>query len=100
MRVAVFRWKAVGPLALFGAVGVVVWLLFADRIAKRAAETVGTTLVGARVEIARLHLELAHGRVTVQGLTVASPFEAFENLLQADQLVADLDPAPLLEKSS
>ena len=36
--------------------------------------------------------------MTVQGLTVASPFEAFENLLQADQLVADLDPAPLLEK--
>lgn len=98
MRVAVFRWKAIVPLALFGTVGVVLWLLFADRIARGVVESVGTTLLGARVDIARLHLELARGRVTVQGLTVASPFKPLENALEAEQLVADIDPAPLLEK--
>ncbi len=98
MRVAVFRWKAIGPLALLGVVGVAFWVLFADRLAKRAAESVGTALVGGQVEIERLHLDLRRARVTLRGLTVASPSAAFENLVQADELVADLDPTPLLEK--
>ncbi len=98
MRVAVFRWKAVVPLLVLGAVALGLWLVFADRIARRTAESVGTTLIGAEVEIERLHLDLPHGRVEIHGLTVASPFEALENLLQADALVADLEPLPLLEK--
>jgi len=98
VRVAVFRWKALVPLVIFGMVGLGVWLLFADRIATRTAESVGTTLVGAEVEIERVHLDLPHGRVEIRGLTVASPFEALQNLLQADVLVADVDPLPLLEK--
>ena len=98
MRVAVFRWKALAPLLLFGLVGLGLWLLFADRIARHTAESVGTTLVGAEVEIERVHLDLPHGRVEIHGLTVASPFEALQNLLQADALVADVDPLPLLEK--
>jgi len=97
-RVAVFRWKAVRPLLVFGAVTLGLWLVFADRIARRTAESVGTTLIGAEVEIERLHLDLPHGRVEIHGLTVASPFEALQNLLQADALVADLEPLPLLEK--
>jgi len=98
VRVAVFRWKAVVPLLVFGAVTLGLWLVFADRIARRTAESVGTTLIGAEVEIERLHLDLPHGRVEIHGLTVASPFEALQNLLQADALVADLEPLPLLEK--
>ena len=58
MRVAVFRWKAVVPLLVFGAVTLGLWLVFADRIARRTAESVGTTLIGAEVEIERLHLDL------------------------------------------
>ena len=94
----VFRWKAVVPLLLLGAVGAGLWLVFADRIAKHTTESVGTTFIGARVEIDRLHLDISHGRVEIRGLTVASPFEALQNLLQADLLVADLEPLPLLEK--
>ena len=94
----VFRWKAIVPLLLFGALVTGLWILFADRFAKRTTESIGTTLVGAKVEIDRMHLDIAHGRVEVRGLTVASPFEALENLLQADLLVADLEPLPLLEK--
>jgi uncharacterized protein (TIGR03545 family) len=98
VRVAVFRWKALVPLLLFGVLGLGLWLVLADRIAQHTAESVGTTLVGAEVEIERVHLDLPHGRVEIHGLTVASPFEALQNLLQADVLVADVDPLPLLEK--
>ena len=94
----VFRWKALVPLLLLGAVGAGLWLLFADRIAQHTTESVGTTFIGARVEIDRLHLDVPHGRVEIRGLTVASPFEALQNLLQADLLVADLEPLLLLEK--
>ena len=92
------RWKAVGPLACFAALGLVAWWLFADRIARRTLETVGSAALGAKVEIRDVELRLARGRVAIRGLTVASPFEALENLLQADELVADLALAPLLEK--
>ena len=98
MAVKVFRWRAIGPLLGFAALGVAGWILFADRIARATAEDVGTSVVGARVEIRDLHIDLAAGDVTVRGLTVASPHEPFKHLLEADELVADLDVLPLLEK--
>jgi uncharacterized protein (TIGR03545 family) len=98
MSVRIFRWRAIGPLLVFLVIGGVVWWLFADRIARRSAEKIGTSIVGAKVEIQSLHIDLANGDVTIRGLTVASPHEALKNLLQADELVADLDVLPLLEK--
>jgi uncharacterized protein (TIGR03545 family) len=97
-RLKIFRWRAVGPLLVLFVIGVVLWWLFADTIARRESQKVGTQLLGAKVEIQRLHLDLAHGKILVQGLTVASPHEAFRNLFQADELVADLDVVPLTEK--
>jgi uncharacterized protein (TIGR03545 family) len=98
MSVRIFRWRAIGPLLLFALFGAVVWVLLADRIARRSVEKIGTAIVGAKVEIEDLHIDLANGDVTVRGLTVASPHEALKNLLQADELVADIDVLPLLEK--
>jgi uncharacterized protein (TIGR03545 family) len=97
VSVRVFRWRAVGPLLVFAALGIVAWFLFADMIARHSAEKIGTAIVGARVEIKRLHLDVARGDVTLRGLTVASPHEALKNLLEADELTADLDVLPLLE---
>ena len=94
----IFRWRAIGPLLLFTLLGGVLWVLFADRIARRSAEKIGTAIIGAKVEIQHLHIDLTNGDVTVRGLTVASPHEALKNLLQADELVADIDVLPLLEK--
>jgi len=98
MTVRVFRWRAIGPLLLFTLLGGALWVLFADRIARASAEKIGTAIVGAKVEIQSLHIDLTNGDVTVRGLTVASPHEALKNLLQADELVADIDVLPLLEK--
>src|SRR5262249_15946123 len=56
-RVKVFRWRAVGPLLVFFVIGGVLWWLFADTIARRTSEKVGTQLLGAKVEIQRLHLD-------------------------------------------
>jgi hypothetical protein len=37
-RFKVFRWRAIGPLLFFFAVFVVLWILFADGIARRQSE--------------------------------------------------------------
>ncbi|MGH7530393.1 MAG: hypothetical protein ACREMN_08440, partial [Gemmatimonadales bacterium] len=98
MTVRVFRWRAVGLLLVLLVIGGILWLLFADAIVERETEKVGTQVLGARVEINDLHLDLANGDVTIRGLTIASPHEPFRNLLQADEVVADLDVLPLAEK--
>jgi uncharacterized protein (TIGR03545 family) len=97
-RFKVFRWRAIGPLLVLFVIAAVLWWLFADTIARRESQKVGTQMLGAKVEIRDLHLDLANGDVTIRGLTIASPHEPFKNLLQADELVADLDVVPLTEK--
>jgi uncharacterized protein (TIGR03545 family) len=97
-RLRIFRWKAIGPLLVLAVIAGILWWLFADTIARRETQKVGTQLLGARVEIEDLHLDLKNGDVTIRGLTIASPHEAFRNLLQADEIVADLDMLPLTEK--
>lgn len=97
-RLKIFRWRAIGPLLVLLIIVGILWVLFADTIARRETEKVGTEVLGARVEIDDLHLDIANGDVTIRGLTIASPHEPFRNLLQADELVADLDVLPLTEK--
>ena len=98
MTVAIFRWKAVVPLALFLAAFMVAWWLFADRLGRLALERGGTALLGAKVEVRSFDFSLGRGSVTVRGLVAGSPFDSLKNLLEADELVADLDLLPLLEK--
>ncbi len=98
MTVKIFRWRAIGPLVVLFVIAGVLWWLFADGIARRESQKVGTQMLGAKVEIQSLHLDLANGHVTIRGLTIASAHEPFKNLLQADELVADLDMLPLAEK--
>ena len=97
-RLKIFRWRAIGPLLVLAVIAGVLWWIFADTIARRETQKVGTQLLGAKVEIQDLHIDLANGDVTIRGLTIASPHEAFKNLLQADELVADIDVIPLTEK--
>ena len=97
-RLKIFRWKAVGPLLVLLVIVVILWIIFADTIARHQAQSVGTELLGAKVEIRNLHLDVPHGKVLIHGLTIASPHEALRNLLQADELVADIDVVPLTEK--
>jgi len=94
----VFRWRAIVPLALFLVVVVAAWLLLADRLGRLAVERGGTAVLGARVEVRSLHIALTRGNVTIAGFVAASPFDSLKNLMQADQLVAQLELAPLLEK--
>ena len=97
-RMKIFRWKAIGPLLILLLIAAVLWWLFVDTIARHESQQVGTQVLGAKVEIADMHLDLPHGQVRIRGLTLASPHEAFRNLLQADELVADVEVVLFTEK--
>jgi uncharacterized protein (TIGR03545 family) len=97
-RVAVFRWKGIIPLVLGLALVAGVWLLFADRLLRNTAEEAGTKALGTELDIGRLHLDLVHTSVQLEGVAIADPFDARRNLLEVKQLVVQLEPAPLLEK--
>ena len=98
MAVATFRWKAIIPLVLGLALLVGAWLLLADRLGRLAVERGGTAVLGAKVDVREFHFSLGRGSVILRGLVAASPFDSLENLFEADELTADLDLLPLLEK--
>ena len=98
VKVALFRWKAAVPLGVFGAVSAGAWLLCAEGVGTGGGSRCGPAVLGARVDVRALHISLLRGNVTIAGLVAASPFDSLENLLEADELVADLDLLPLLEK--
>jgi uncharacterized protein (TIGR03545 family) len=96
--VRLFRWKAIIPLAIVLVLLVVGWTLFADRLVKKLVEFAGTEVVGAKVELAAAHVRLLKGNVTLDGLQVTNPQSPMRNLVQVDQIVAQLNGGALLEK--
>ena len=95
-----FRWKAVVPLVIVLVILVVGWVLFADRIVRKTVEFVGTELVGARVDLASADIRLLKGNVTLKGLQVTNPDKPMTNLVQMDEIVAQVSLRPLLEKKT
>jgi hypothetical protein len=74
------------------------WVLLLDRAVERGVEAAGTAVVGARVDLASADLQLAEGAVTLRGLAVTNPDRPMQNLLEADELAADIAVGPLLSQ--
>jgi uncharacterized protein (TIGR03545 family) len=92
------RWKAVIPLTLFLGLVIVVWLLLLDTIVRKSVEAVGAEIVGARVDVEEADVRLGDGAITLRGLQVANPDAPMTNLFEAEEIVAQVRVAPLLEK--
>jgi uncharacterized protein (TIGR03545 family) len=98
MAVKVFRWKAIGPLALLLLIlGVLLWI-FAEPVAKDTTEEVGTELLGTQVDIGQLDIIAAEASVDLRALQVADPFDPNRNLLEASEIRLKLNPVALAEK--
>ena len=93
-----FRWKAIVPLVLVLALLVIGWTLLADRMLRKGIEAGGTAAVGAKVELASARIHLFRGNVTFRGLQVTNPNAPMTNIVQLDEIVADIALLPLLEK--
>ncbi|MCZ6857322.1 MAG: TIGR03545 family protein [Gemmatimonadetes bacterium] len=94
----VFRWKAIIPLGLLLVLMGAGWYLLLDSAVRRGIEVVGTALVGAKVDLEEADVRLAEGAVILRGLLVTNPDAPMTNLFQLDEVVADLNLRPLLQK--
>ncbi len=94
----VIRWKAVVPLGLTVVLVGLFWWLLLDLAVERAVEYVGTEIVGARVDLASADVSLGRGSVVLRGLEVTNPDQPMTNLVQSDEIVAQVRILPLLEK--
>ncbi len=98
MAVKIFRWKAIGPLALFLVIiGVLVWL-FAEPVAKDTTEEVGSELLGTQVDVGKLDIVADEASVDLRALQIADPFNLARNLVEAEEIRLKLDPLALAEK--
>jgi uncharacterized protein (TIGR03545 family) len=98
MAVKIFRWKAIGPLALFLVIiAILVWL-FAEPVAKDTSEEVGTELLGTQVDIGKLDIRANEASVDLRALEIADPFNLAKNLVQAEEIRLKLNPLALAEK--
>jgi uncharacterized protein (TIGR03545 family) len=98
MTTPIFRWKAIGPLALFLLLlGVLIWL-FAEPVARDTTEEVSTELLGTQVDVGTLDIRAGDAAVDLGMLEIADPFNPRRNLVQADAIRLKLNPAALAEK--
>ncbi len=98
MILQVLRWKAIVPLGVLLFLLVVAWILFLDRAVARSVEVVGAELTGAKVDVASADVSLAAGRVSILGLQAANPNSPMRNLLEAEEIVADVRVGAMLRK--
>ena len=90
------RWKALVPLVLVLLLVVGATILFLDPAVRRGIEAGGTAAVGAKVDLARAHVGILDGHVTLAGLQVTDPSAPMTNLVEADALVFDVGILPAL----
>lgn len=97
-KLKVFRWKAVGPLLFFALILVVLWIIFADTIARSQAESNLSETLGTQVDIGGVRIRESEAAVDVYNLAIADPRNPMRNLVEAGDITLDLDPIPLTEK--
>jgi uncharacterized protein (TIGR03545 family) len=91
-------WLRLRGLIAFGVVCVfiaIIWLVFVDLAVKKAIETVGTRMVGARVELASVDLTLSPLGITLNGLQVTDPENPMTNAFEVSVIKASLESGPL-----
>ena len=92
------RWKGLIAFILVVVVIFLGWILLVDGIAKRAIESVGTRVVGARVDLASADVTLIPLGLTLRGLAVTNPDAPMTNTVEIARLHMDLNPSYLIRR--
>lgn len=86
------------PLAVLLGLLVVFWLVFGDRVVRQTASEAATKALGTQVDIASLDVREGESSIELRGLAIADPFDRRRNVIAAERIRVELEPAPLLEK--
>jgi uncharacterized protein (TIGR03545 family) len=92
------RWKAVIPIVVSVLVLGAGYIFFFDNIVTKALIVAGQEATGARVDIRSSKLTFSPFGLQLNGIEVADPDKPMTNIFEADNVVAAIDLALLLEK--
>jgi hypothetical protein len=85
-------------LIVFVAVAVAVWWLLVDRLVERGVEAVGSTLVGAKVELGAADVSLVPLGIELRHLEVANPDEPMRNAVEVARIAFGMEALQLLRR--
>jgi uncharacterized protein (TIGR03545 family) len=92
------RWKGliafVIVIIIFGGF----WLLFVDTIVKKSIEKLGTSAVGARVNVAEADLSLFPAGLELMGVQITNPDDPMKNAVEIARINTSIDSALLLRR--
>jgi uncharacterized protein (TIGR03545 family) len=94
----VFRWSGVIPLVLLLTLLIILYLLFAERVARDSASEAASKYLGTEVDVGAVDLHETSPAVDIREIAIADPFDPMRNLIQADRISIELDADALLER--
>ena len=92
------RWQGLIVFLVFAVTISLLWFVFADRAAKKIIETVGTRIVGAKVELDKADVQLFPLGITLRGLQVTNPHEPMTNAVEIARIAGLIDGVELLRR--
>ncbi len=92
------RKQAIGVFAVVIGSGIALYLLLTDRFIERQLEAVGSSIVGAKVDIDGFHLSLLRLTVKLNRLQVTNRDHTMKNLFETGRMAFRMELWPLLRK--
>jgi uncharacterized protein (TIGR03545 family) len=96
--VKIFRWRAIGVVALLVVMLAIFYALFLDRVVESTVEEAGSEYLGTAVEVDGLDIRAGETSVEMRGFSIADPFDRMRNLVEAGRVQVTLEPRPLVER--
>ncbi|MCB0218383.1 MAG: TIGR03545 family protein [Chrysiogenetes bacterium] len=92
------RWGGLIPFVAIVALVAIVWNFFIDGIVERTIEKVGSSVVGAKVELDAADVSLFPLGVELTRLQVTNPRDYMENAIEVRRVAFDMEPLELLRR--
>lgn len=96
--VKIFRWRAIGVIALLAVILALFYALFLDRVVESTVEEAGSEYLGTAVEVDGLDIHAGETSVEMSGFSIADPFDRMRNLVEAGHVRVTLAARPLVER--
>ncbi len=92
----IFRWQGLLPFVIVCAALTALWWLLLDTLVKHGIESLGTEMVGARVELDSADVGLVPLKLQLKRLQVTDPEQPMSNMVEVGNMVASLEPWKLM----
>ncbi len=92
----IFRWQGLLPFVIVTAALAALWWLLLDTLVKHGIESLGTDMVGARVELDSADVGLVPLKLQLKRLQVTDPEQPMRNMVEVGDMVASLEPWKLM----